>query len=181
MFPKMPTIDDFEKLRDDFQSYGFFCYYFLPIVVGKRTFFNQLQTGAKLSDIAMSSDEAFGIVALINGMAKWKWEKDNPTYRTTKDRISTERPASIYSNGVKGDARKYEGWNHEGTKKFNELVKKVNEDRAKEDERLKSFDDYFAEIAYVYSNGRVGRGESRETQYQEEPADIEQEAVMELT
>ena len=117
-----------------------------------------MKTGSKLLAIARSSDEAFGIVALLNGMEKWKWELENADNisNMTKEEIEKSKPKSKYSIGLKGEAKKYEGWNAEGTDKFNELKEAIDEDR-KQDQECK-FDEFFSEKAYLYSKGKYGKG-----------------------
>jgi hypothetical protein len=170
----MPSVDLFEDMRASEEVYCFYCYFFLPHVAGKRKFLQAIQKGGKLSEIVMESDEAFGIVAILNASEKWTWEAKH-SWGTVASWELKDRPGLKFSVGYKSNAKKYEGWNAEGTKKFNELVDKVKRDR----EYNKTFDDYFMKKIYIYSKGKHGEREEIE----HEGIDMETEdeaAVMQL-
>ena len=150
--PTMPSLELMMDLRASPEAYSFFCYFFLPEVVGKRAFFRSVQTGGKLSTIAMESDEAFGLATLLNANKRWTWEFYHPPGSCDENDVD-EKPRAIYSVGSKGNAKKYEGWSIEGTNKFNELIIKIAEDRKIHPE----YDEYFAKKMYVYSHGRYGK------------------------
>ena len=148
----MPSTELIEELRASAETYSFFCYFFLPEVIGKRAFFRAVQRGCALSSIAMESDEAFGIVTLLNTAKRWPWEYYHPPGNLTDDE-KNKKPAALYSVGTKGNARKYEGWNHEGANKFNELVARIQKDRKEHTD----FDEYFKKKMFIYSEGRYGK------------------------
>jgi len=111
---------------------------------------SKVESGAmKPMELFTPSDEAFGLLALENGMRRWAKEYELKTtgkWEVDKDTL----PYTMYTrSGVKNG-----GWSAEGLRRFNKLYDKVVKDRASN--RGKTFEKDFQE-----SHKRAMSGSSR--------------------
>jgi hypothetical protein len=111
------------------EAYVYYCYYFLPIVLGKNIWATGVRTKETLMTLATASDEAFGILAIENSKERWLWElrTDLP-----KSEWSKNGPTPRYSTGNKGKAKKNLGWTMEGHMRYNVLLTMAERDRGQE-------------------------------------------------
>jgi len=118
--PKLPELSAMLEGRKEREAYGYFCHYFLPAVVGKKKWRKAVRNGAKVSGLAMVSDEALGLLLLENSWELWMW--------IVNGKLGTE-PKTRYTTGRGKLARKSSGWSAEGVSRYNNLCRKIAEER----------------------------------------------------
>ena len=108
-------------------SYVYFCQHFLKTVVGMHKFNSNWQV-TKLSDVASSSDEAFGLLLLENSEEKWTFEYEKISQNIEYN--EADLPSCKYTSGGNnrkqtGFTRRHRGWTQAGFVRFNALVELV--------------------------------------------------------
>ena len=134
------SCDDILKLRQDSTGLYFnFIEYFIAPVVGK-IFYKENRCDRLMSDYISVSDEAFAILIFENNYDTWcDMVKRNNTKLSTVIRKYTNGGSSSGKNS--SSTRRYQGWNSEGIKRFNDLFDLVKEDR--ESPHAKPFEETF--------------------------------------
>jgi hypothetical protein len=120
--------------REVNESYIFFCDNFLKCVVGLHKFNRSIKNTHKLRHIATPSDEALALLLLEN--SEYRWNQEFERKKKGEDVNEDHLPPTMYTSlgqnkQQKGFTRKYGGWSQAGIHRFNELVKKVRDDREK--------------------------------------------------
>ena len=117
-------------------NYVYFCENFVKTVVGAQRYKRGWKNNLDFSEIATPSDEALTLLLLENSMYRW----------TTDDEEKGPAPPRYTSAGKnkeqKGVTKKYGGWTKGGIERFNDIVRKVREDRKVNGRR---FDNYMKE------------------------------------
>jgi len=150
---KMPELEEILQLRDNQEGHDAYCYYlyhFLPYIVGKHKWRKEFNRSAVFDNLYTASDEAFGLLVLENNWDRWKWEAER-----TKEEIEAQkedRPDVKYTTGKGGAARKHQGWNGKGLRRYNELGELVTNDRKEWDSDNK-WDDIFYPTCEKFMKG----------------------------
>lgn len=142
---KLMRLEEYLEMRNDSNAFVSFCDNFLPAVVGKAVWKNNV-TSKLVSEMATPSDEAFVYLLLENNWNKWEEEarqaiaklnkeegvdelleqdEEEESSQSGKSTIATEYTESNPRGG------KNTGWSSEGMRRYNELYTRVTEDRAK--------------------------------------------------
>jgi hypothetical protein len=118
------------KLHEGGEAYHLFLSKLVRRVVGKSRWSNN-STKKLVSQYVTKSDEAYALLNVENQYDRWTifWENDS---REEEDKV--ELPGAMYTNcgqsgGGKGTNKKNDGWSTAGMNRFNELHKKITEDR----------------------------------------------------
>ena len=134
---EMPSLESIKELRKNEEAYIFYCMHFLPVLVGKVTWRKALKRNAKVTDVATASDEAMGIAILHNSWDRWVWEHNKMREEIKKCKETKAAQESIFtSNGHGAGSQKHMGWSKEGVRKFNELCKRVMQDRTENGDKF---------------------------------------------
>jgi len=133
------SLDDILNLRQDSTGLYFkFIEYFIAPVVGK-IFYKENRCDRLISDYISVSDEAFAILIFENNYETWcDMVKRNNTKLSPVIQKYTNGGSS---SGKNGSSRRYQGWNSEGIKRFNDLFDLVKADR--ESAHAKPFEEAF--------------------------------------
>ena len=126
-----------DELRGNYESYKWFLDNFIGSVVGKSVWRSKKFT-TKPCEIATATDEALGLLVLLNSHEMWKEsleEGGEPLSKKTKFTSRSMEGGHSFS----GNTELYGGWSDAGLHVFNELVAKIALDR----ERNSEFDDEF--------------------------------------
>jgi hypothetical protein len=107
------------------------------------------------SDLISTTDEAYALVNVEGNLIRWTKEAEMMAVARGRTLNADERnslPKSEYTNG----GSKSEGWNEQGTNRFNELVAEVKVDW--ESEAEKKFEENFQkEVAAKHLNNKRKR------------------------
>ena len=114
--------------------------------------FNNKRKKTKISDLASSSDKAFGILLLENSEEKWTFEFEKNSQKA--DYHESELPCCKFTSGGSnqkqpGFTRHHRGWTQEGVGRFNTIVEKVRVDRIKNG---REFDKFMMENSQIYDD-----------------------------
>ena len=136
-----------------------FCDSWLSCVIGKNDW-KKRRTKEKISEIATASDEAFALLVLENIWDEWikvpieEWEnsknkrQEDDEEDDEEEAVGVEKASQDLQEGARRKGRcragkytkgyiaagKYMGWTNEGMEKYNDLLKQVKADRAKDSE-----------------------------------------------
>jgi hypothetical protein len=129
------TIQEFFQLSPIGQPYEWLCRTLIPCVVGWKKW-NKRKYKEPLSDIATCSDESFILLTLENNYERWlgeaRWLANNKD-KELAEQEPKEFPDSRFTNSGKskqnGRSKRLQGWSREGYLLFNELYKRVANDR----------------------------------------------------
>jgi len=136
---ELVSLDQLENMRGDPEAYETFIDTICATVVGQDKY--KRAATSDIKEWMTESSEAFALLLMENyhdnatSIAEiWS---ENP--RMTRTSLSVEgADVGKYTASGKG-AKRNQGWNKEGIKRYNELFQLVKEDR----EKNPSFDDYF--------------------------------------
>ena len=134
----MPSLDSIAKGRSDKETYLKFCNLVLLNVVGKSTWNLGLLT-VKLTKLATRSDEAFGMLVLLNNWDRAKYIAEQELAGTEKSQIKDGRPKTRYTLEG-GYALADGGWCNAGLVEMTRLSEQVGMDRLAHG---KAFNHYF--------------------------------------
>ena len=148
------SLDDILDLRCDSTGLYFkFIEYFIAPVVGK-IFYKENRCDRLISDYISVSDEAFAILIFENNYETWcDMVKRNNTKLSPVIRKYTNGGSS---SGKNGSSRRYQGWNSEGIKRFNDRFDLVKADR--ESPHARQFEEVFK--VYCENEGVLGKKKS---------------------
>ena len=155
-------IEDFLQMRSNEKAFFQFCDHILPCVVGKKLWDKSM--GVKhMSGIATTTDEAWALLVLENSWDVWKQQARSPNGKVElKERRSTK-----WTN-TSSLASRSEGWGQKGMRRFNELVRKVKEDR----QRSEGVEQLYMESKQDESDRKAGK-QKRKRQGDYEKEDVE--------
>ena len=138
------SLDELLELRDNKKVFTMFVKNFLkPVHSTKWKTKRHKQETKRLSDIVTVSDEAFVFLALENNWERWidiNNKAKNACTASTRGKStavdSNVMPKYTHINKKRTDVdpkeivpANWKGWNNEGTLRFNDLCKKVKDDR----------------------------------------------------
>ena len=135
------------KRLDNTGCYKKIMYALMPAVVTVSGLKNALGNDERWSTFVRPSDEAFVIVVLLNN---WNvWTESNPELQIKGDKIYddsvhpvTKKHLPLWSRKYVGSTqKKLCGWDEVALVKYQELVSVVEEDRRRDDNVSKEFDD----------------------------------------
>lgn len=139
----LPELSDMLEGRENPSAYSFFCYHFLPYVVGRTKWNYIMRTNRDIRDVASTSDEALGLVLLENSWDRWEWEhtKTKEDIKADNAKRPEERtgPQTKYTvgRGRKDVSRSCSGWTNQGILRFSELAKMTDTQKAEDTKTLK--------------------------------------------
>jgi len=134
---QLKELHEYQKLRTNVEAYGHFCDRILPCVIGKMEWSKEVYS-KEISKIATPTDEAWALLLLENSWDLWHQMAE---YELKAEKLPKELRVKTKWTSTAISAVKYEGWGEDGIPRYNELVKKVREDRGQH----KSFDAAFLE------------------------------------
>ena len=134
---QLKELHEYQKLRANVEAYGHFCDRILPCVIGKMAWSKDVYS-KEISKIATPTDKAWALLLLENSWDLWHQMAE---YELKAETLPKEQRVKTKWTSTAISAGKYEGWGDDGIPRYNELVKKVREDR----EQHKSFDAMFLE------------------------------------
>ena len=149
-------------MRSNEKAFFQFCDHILSCVVGKKLWDKSM--GVKhMSGIATTTDEAWALLVLENSWDVWKQQARSPNGKVElKERRSTK-----WTN-TSSLASRSEGWGQKGMRRFNELVRKVKEDR----QRSEGVEQLYMESKQDESDRKAGK-QKRKRQGDYEKEDVE--------
>jgi hypothetical protein len=128
--PGSMTLTKVLRARDNLDDFTAFCDCFLSCVVG-RSGYKQNMATTHISELSISSDEAFAILCVENNIEAWDYMISPDT--NTK---GPDMPPPKYTRNRK-DSGKHHGWSAKGINRFNELHEDV-ESRRRETVQLEA-------------------------------------------
>ncbi len=177
------------KKREDGKTMEVYLNYVLPCVVGKNQW-NQQRHEKLVREFVTPSDEAFGYLILENIWDTWKGMSTEECHAVLASRLTLNRRAS--GGGTKKEtgregkwtdptkskevsSRRFRGWDPEGIRRFNELIKEVMDDRKTDtgEEFEKQFQQAWLKIESekgkaTQNTSKCGEMEKLEAEYQDE-------------
>lgn len=129
----MPSIEEFEQCRENnYETYRFFLLNFVACVAGREQFKKNCYQ-KNISELISVSDEAVTMLILKNNYAVWEEiginNKNGHAGNKLKECIENQK----YFLEGKGRGR---SWNNEGKKYYNDMYKKLMEDRKEHGEEF---------------------------------------------
>jgi len=113
-----------------------------------------------MSGIATSTDEAWALLVLENSWDVWKQQAGSPS-----GKVELKEPLPTKWTNTSLLASRSEGWGRKGMRRFNELVRKVTEDR----ENNKGSEQLYMESKQDESDRKAGKlKRKREDDYEKE-------------
>jgi hypothetical protein len=132
---KFFSMDEFRRLSPSGTPYQWLCSALLPCVVGSKVW-NKKKYKLPISDIATCSDETFVLLTLENNYDRWLSEahwlernKDKEPQDREKKTFADSRFTNSGKSKQNGRSKRLQGWAREGYLLFNELHKRVANDR----------------------------------------------------
>ena len=116
-----------DELRGNYESYKWYIDNFVGSVVGKSVWKSKKFT-TKPCDIATATDEALGLLVLLNSHEMWKESMEEGEKPISKKTKFTSKSNEEGQNG-NGNTILYGGWSDAGIHIFNELVGRIALDR----------------------------------------------------
>jgi hypothetical protein len=114
-------------------AFLFFVEHFVKCIIGVTNFNRFWRTFSKFSDFVTPTDEAFGLLLLMNSEDRWNDEKERIDAKEPykeNDLLPTKYSGFGQTNKKeKGFTKKFSGWKQGGIDKFNELLELVKESR----------------------------------------------------
>jgi hypothetical protein len=123
----MPTMDNFEMLRENKECYKIFLEVFVSCVVGKDIFKRAMAT-KNITTFVTVSDEAMTMLILKNNFALWSEMADLTEMGEENIKLEKCLAKQLYFEEGKGRGR---SWNVHGKMYYNEIYQKVLVDRSK--------------------------------------------------
>ena len=117
-------LEHYLSMRGNSKAYMHLCTNYLPCVVGKKQWDDASRDGP-MSEIADETDEAFLLLVLENSWLVWKQLAEYPKGELP---LQKDRMLPKYTGTPAGSGRN-EGWGDLGTKRYNQLCKRVELDR----------------------------------------------------
>ena len=134
-------LKDFRNMRKNTNNaYNFFYDCIMGCVVGKTEWKRLVRLGEPMSTLFSVSDEAFGLLLLENSWKRWKHIFNNPNFTEQQKKKVKAR----WSKDTRVGNSDNDGWDQRGLEKYNELVRKVHQDRK---ENIEFDNKYANEIA----------------------------------
>jgi len=121
----IPSLTDFDQLRNNFEAYCFFFTNFVSCIVGK-SYFKKNIGHRKISEYITVSDEAMTHLILMNNIDVWIEIGNKKKEGNTKMKLENCTSKQRYFSDGKGRGR---SWNNEGKNYYNAMYKKIIEDR----------------------------------------------------
>jgi hypothetical protein len=127
------SLEEFLAMRENKKAFSQFCDHILPCIVGRTRWDKHVEV-VRVSKIATTCDEAWGLLLLENSWDLWnQMAADRLGLVEPSDRLPTKWTHTT------GTARRNEGWGDKGIPRFNELIGMIKADRAKNQEVEEDF------------------------------------------
>lgn len=147
----VPSVDEFEKLRENHDTYRYFLENFVACIAGKDSFRKNAMS-KRIAEFVTVSDEAVAHLILKNNYAVWQEIARNTKNGHGGNKLGECIANQLYFVEGKGRGR---SWTFEGKKYYNEMYKKIVEDR------IVNGDAFDNKILNAYLDQNVGKRRKR--------------------